>query len=148
MAALSFTLNRMAAKSAAVFVVLLAAFATLAVLAAPGPWTSLRIAGALLGVPCMALAFLAQYQLGKSFSITPQARALVTHGLYSRIRNPKYVFGLLGLLGIILYSQRLQWLWVFVLLVPLQVFRARKEAGVLSAKFGEAYLEYRRKTWF
>jgi protein-S-isoprenylcysteine O-methyltransferase Ste14 len=96
----------------------------------------------------MALAFLAQYQLGKSFSITPQARALVTHGLYSRIRNPKYVFGLLGLLGIILYSQRLQWLWVFVLLVPLQVFRARKEAGVLSAKFGEAYLEYRRKTWF
>lgn len=138
----------MDAKSAAVFIVLLAAFATFAVLAAPGPWTNLRIAGALLGVPCMALAFLAQYQLGKSFSITPQARALVTRGLYSRIRNPKYLFGLLGLLGLILYMGRLQWLWIFVLLVPLQLFRARKEAEVLAAKFGEAYLEYRRKTWF
>jgi protein-S-isoprenylcysteine O-methyltransferase Ste14 len=138
----------MTAKSLVVFVVLLAVFAAAAVLAVPGPWTNLRIAGVLLGVPCMALAFLAQYQLGKSFSITPQARELVTHGLYSRIRNPKYVFGLLGLLGLILYFQRLQWLWVFLLLVPLQFFRARKEAEVLSAKFGEAYLEYRRKTWF
>lgn len=138
----------MATKSAVVFVVLLAAFTAFAVLAVPGPWTHLRIAGALLAVPCMALAFLAQYQLGKSFSITPQARELVTHGLYSRIRNPKYVFGLLGLFGLILYLQRLQWLWIFVLLVPLQFFRARKEAEVLSAKFGDAYLEYRSKTWF
>lgn len=138
----------MTARSTVVFVLLLAAFATVAVLAVPGPWTNLRMAGALLAVPSMALAFLAHYQLGKSFSVTPQARELVTHGLYSRIRNPKYFFGLLGILGVILYLQRLQWLWVFVLLVPLQVYRARKEAEVLHAKFGEAYLEYKRKTWF
>lgn len=138
----------MTIRSVVVFLALLAIFATAAVLAVPGPWTKVRMAGALVGVPCMALAFLAHYQLGKSFSVTPQARELVTHGLYSRIRNPKYVFGLAGLLGLILYFERLQWLWAFVLLVPLQVFRARKEAEVLNAKFGEAYQEYRRKTWF
>jgi protein-S-isoprenylcysteine O-methyltransferase Ste14 len=30
----------------------------------------------------------------------------------------------------------------------MQTFRARREAQVLEGAFGDAYREYRRKTWF
>lgn len=30
----------------------------------------------------------------------------------------------------------------------MQLLRARKEEQALQAKFGDAYLEYKRKTWF
>ena len=40
-------------------------------------------------------------------------------------------------------------LWLlFVAIVIMQTIRARREAQVLEAAFGEAYREYRRKTWF
>src|SRR4029077_2733285 len=57
----------------------------------PGPWNGPRLAGSLFLLVGISLIFTARLQLGKSFSLTPQARKLVTHGLYSRIRNPIYV---------------------------------------------------------
>jgi len=33
-------------------------------------------------------------------------------------------------------------------LIPVQVLRARREAAVLEAKFGDAYRKYRKHTWF
>jgi protein-S-isoprenylcysteine O-methyltransferase Ste14 len=33
-------------------------------------------------------------------------------------------------------------------LIPVQIIRARREAAVLEAKFGDAYREYRKRTWF
>ena len=112
------------------------------------PWNATRVLGVVILVPSFALWFLARVQLGSSFSMRPQARELVTHGLYSRIRHPVYLFGSLGILGVILYTGHVQWLWVFALLVPLQLFRILKEEKVLREKFGDAYLEYRRKTRF
>lgn len=57
-----------------------------------GPWTASRIGGAMLAVVGYSMFVTARLQLGKSFAVTPQARELVTLGLYSRIRNPIYVF--------------------------------------------------------
>jgi hypothetical protein len=57
------------------------------------PWTPARIAGVVIGLPSLALLVLARIELGGSFSVRPKAQTLVTHGLYSRIRNPIYVFG-------------------------------------------------------
>jgi protein-S-isoprenylcysteine O-methyltransferase Ste14 len=37
---------------------------------------------------------------------------------------------------------------ILILLIPMQVVRARREAAVLEAKFGEQYREYRKGTWF
>ena len=112
------------------------------------PWTATRVLGLLVMLPALALWCLARVQLGKSFSVTPQARELVTQGLYSRIRNPIYVFGGLAILGLFLFLGKLYLLWAFVFLVPLQIFRAKREREILEGKFGQAYLEYKRKTWF
>ncbi len=112
------------------------------------PWDTTRVLGIAILVPSLAFWFLARLQLGRSFSVRAQAKQLVTHGLYSKIRNPVYLFGSLGILGIILYIGHLQWLWVFALVVPLQLFRIRKEEKVLREKFGDAYLEYKSRTWF
>jgi protein-S-isoprenylcysteine O-methyltransferase Ste14 len=94
------------------------------------------------------LLFTARYQLGRSFIVTPQARELVTHGLCAKIRNPIYVFGGLLGLGFLLTLQRPYLLLILLVLIPIQIVRARKEAEVLEVKFGDAYREYRNKTWF
>src|SRR5207249_1810308 len=58
----------------------------------PRPWSAARWTGLGIAVPAAVLLFVARWQLGRSFSVTPQARQLVTHGLYSKIRNPNLCF--------------------------------------------------------
>ena len=112
------------------------------------PWTALRIAGAILAVAGYSAFVTARLQLGKSFAVTPQAKELVTLGLYSRIRNPIYVFVDVMIFGLIL-ALRLYWLFaLYPLLVAMHVFRAHREAKVLKEKFGRAYLDYCAQTWF
>jgi protein-S-isoprenylcysteine O-methyltransferase Ste14 len=73
---------------------------------------------------------------------------LITHGVYSKIRNPIYAFGSLLVAGLALVLHR-PGLWLlFVAIIIVQIFRARREAQVLEDAFGDAYREYRRKTWF
>jgi len=129
----------------AVFVVGLILFASHA---ANLPWTPLRIAGVAIAVPAFILFSVARMQLGRSFSVEAKATELVSTGLYSRIRNPIYFFGAIMILGIIIWTGRPVLLLIYVVLIPLQIVRARKEALVLEAKFGDAYVEYRKKTWF
>ena len=112
------------------------------------PWTASRIAGAILALAGYSLFVTARLQLGKSFAVTPQAKELVTLGLYSRIRNPIYVGVDVMIFGLIL-ALHLYWLFVlYPLLVVMHVFRARSESKVLREKFGDAYLDYRTQTWF
>lgn len=90
---------------------------------------------------------IARWQLGASFTGRAEARQLVTTGIYSRIQNPIYISGAIALMGAFLYLDRPLGFLLFFILVPLQVLRARREQGVLSAAFGERYAEYRSKTW-
>lgn len=114
----------------------------------PGEWSSARWIGLCIAVPSAVFLFIARWQLGRSFSVTPQARALVTKGIYSKIRNPIYVFSGLVLLGVLV---TLHYRYAFLLLavvVPVQIIRAHQEAKVLEAKFGDEYRRYRERTWF
>lgn len=112
------------------------------------PWTAWQTGGAVLAVIACSLVITARVQLGKSFSVRAEAKKLVTHGLYARIRNPMYVFVDLMVLGLIL-ALHLHWLLViFAVLVAFQARQARREAKVLQEKFGQAYLDYRKQTWF
>jgi protein-S-isoprenylcysteine O-methyltransferase Ste14 len=112
------------------------------------PWTVLRVAGLAIAIAGFALLTLARVQLGNSFSIKPQARQLVTRGVYSRVRHPVYVFSAIGIAGLLLYLN-FPWFLLFLLvLVPIQVLRARAEERVLEENFGDAYRQYKATTWF
>jgi protein-S-isoprenylcysteine O-methyltransferase Ste14 len=111
-------------------------------------WSPHRIAGGAIAVPGFCLWALARLQLGKSFAISAQAKELVTHGLYSKTQNPVYVFGTIFIAGIIVYSGRPVFFLMFLTLIPVQWPRVREERRVLEQKFGDAYREYRKHTWF
>lgn len=114
----------------------------------PGEWNWQRGAGTVLALIGMAGILVARIQLGRSFAIRAEAKQLVTRGLYSKIRNPIYVFGSVFVAGIALVLHRPS-LWpLLVFIVIMQILRAHREAQVLEAAFGDAYREYRRKTWF
>jgi protein-S-isoprenylcysteine O-methyltransferase Ste14 len=112
------------------------------------PWGPMRVAGVCMIIIGFALWTLARVQLGKSFSVTAKASALVTHGLYSRIRNPIYVFGSVMIAGLMLFFLHPEYLLIFLVLIPMQAIRARKESAVLEAAFGDEYRRYKAQTWF
>jgi protein-S-isoprenylcysteine O-methyltransferase Ste14 len=110
-------------------------------------WNVMRSIGFSLMIVGAILLFTARFQLGNSFAVTAQARELVTSGLYSKIRNPIYVFSSLMLVGLFLILGR-AWLFaVLAVLIAVQTLRAHKEAKVLEAKFGDQYRNYRKQTW-
>jgi len=111
-------------------------------------WTPWQIVGVAITAPALVFFVLARIQLGSAFSVRAKARTLVSSGIYARVRHPIYVFGGLIVAGVVIAAHRPWWLLIFVVLIPLQLFRVRKEEKVLEAKFGDSYREYRRKTWF
>jgi protein-S-isoprenylcysteine O-methyltransferase Ste14 len=112
------------------------------------PPTPMRVTGLAIFIPAFVLFMVARVQLGSAFSVQARASELVTKGIYARVRNPIYVFGGLMIAGAIVWTERPVFLLIFAVLIPLQIFRVRREEQVLEAKFGTAYIEYKQKTWF
>ena len=74
-------------------------------------------------------------------------RELITEGPYSMVRNPLYVFSLIGSIGIGLASENLLILTLVVCFYTgYYPFTILAEEKKLEDKFGEAYLEYKRCT--
>jgi protein-S-isoprenylcysteine O-methyltransferase Ste14 len=114
-----------------------------------GLWTPRHIAGLALIALGYSGWLTARLQIREFFTARAEARGLVTTGLYSKIRNPIYVFGLLLFVGVVLYlAAPWRWLLFLILMILVQLWRAHNEARVLEAKFGDAYRQYRAKTWF
>src|SRR6185437_14328706 len=94
-----------------------------------GPRMAVGVTIAAIGV---ALWITARIQLGRSFSVSAQARELVTSGLYRRFRNPIYTFSLVGFAGMMISAG---WWWG-LLLIPgayaMQSVRSRQEEKVLE----------------
>jgi protein-S-isoprenylcysteine O-methyltransferase Ste14 len=114
----------------------------------PGPRDTARWVGLALCLIGLAGVILARYTLGRSFSIAAKATELVTTGVYSRMRNPIYVSSVVFIVGLIVIVRRPVLGLILVVIIPIQIIRARSEARVLEAKFGEAYRQYRERTWF
>ncbi|MFY9673320.1 MAG: isoprenylcysteine carboxylmethyltransferase family protein [Terriglobales bacterium] len=114
----------------------------------PGPHGAARWIGLGLAAVGLGGVITARYTLGKSFSVAAKARELVTRGIYSRIRNPIYIFGGIFLTGVALILWHPFLIVLLAIMIPVQIMRARKEARVLEEKFGDEYREYRSRTWF
>jgi protein-S-isoprenylcysteine O-methyltransferase Ste14 len=111
------------------------------------PWPPMRIAGATLMLLSLALLFTARLQLGRSFSVRAKATRLVTTGLYRRLRNPIYIFGSFLFIGLAMFIPTWWPLVLLLLIIPMQIARARREAAILEAEFGDEYRRYRARTW-
>jgi protein-S-isoprenylcysteine O-methyltransferase Ste14 len=111
-------------------------------------WTAVKVLGAAIAGVSLVMLIVARLQLGASFSVSAQARKLVTTGLYAKIRNPIYVFGVLIFVGLVMVTEKWALLALIVVLVPMQIVRARKEEQVLAEAFGEEYARYKAGTWF
>lgn len=114
----------------------------------PGPHGVARLVGLAVSLMGFAGVIISRYTLGRSFSVAAKATALVTCGIYSRIRNPIYVSGVILIIGVAVMVWNAKVLAILLIIIPMQIIRARKEAGVLEAKFGDEYRAYRRSTWF
>jgi protein-S-isoprenylcysteine O-methyltransferase Ste14 len=118
-------------------------------LAATSMEQSVRLTvGIFVGLPSFILTILSRRQLGESFSVMPEARALVTTGLYVRIQHPMYVFLDLFLIALIVVFDWPAVLVLWMILVVVQVLQVRREETVLAAAFGPEYEAYQRQTWF
>ncbi len=104
-----------------------------------------------LGLGIAALGFAlwltARRQLGRSFSVRPEAQALVTTGLYYKFRNPIYLFGGVAYAGLfITWGKVILLVIVFLVYPPYQFVRTRKERAVLEKAFGDEYRRYKART--
>lgn len=83
--------------------------------------------------------------LGRSFSIVPESRRLVTDGPYAIVRNPLYLAEAVATLGVVVDYLSLWTVLLFVAQLGLQMARIYYEERVLRASFTE-YEEYSRRT--
>lgn len=111
-------------------------------------WHARQVIGISIAIIGFALWMTARFQLGGSFTVTAQARKLVTTGLYSKFRNPIYLFGGIAFAGLFIVIGDPILFLMFLLFYSHQLLRIRKEGKVLEQAFGEEYLRYKAKTWF
>ena len=113
-----------------------------------GPHSTLAYVALCLSLVCAIFWFIARWQLGDAFTVTPQARHLVTRGLYSKVRPPVDVYGPLSFLFVVLAIRGWAAIIIWVIVILIQVVRVRREERVLAEAFGAQYTGYRSRTWF
>jgi len=98
----------------------------------------LSIAGNVLSVVTVSF-------LGRSLSVMPEARRLVTIGPYASVRHPLYLCEILGVVAIVLQYRSLSATALLALIVIVQLVRALREEAVLVRAFPE-FADYRSHT--
>jgi protein-S-isoprenylcysteine O-methyltransferase len=79
---------------------------------------------------------------------THRDHVLVQHGPYRLIRHPNYTALLIIACGIALgLASPLAWAATFTLWLPIVIVRIVREERMLVERFGDAYREYRRRSW-
>ncbi len=95
------------------------------------------------------LWIVAMWILGSSLAVLPGTDHLVTQGVYRVFRHPIYIGIVLTLSGLFIACGSVPCLvYVFVVVVPLNIFRARAEEKVLLEQLGSTYQQYRDSTLF
>ncbi len=100
----------------------------------------------LLVVVGNGFAVIVLLQLGRSFSILPEGRRMVTHGLYAVVRHPLYLTEAVATLGVAINFLSPWALLLVAMQFALQIGRIHYEEKVLKEHFPK-YEDYARKTW-
>lgn len=102
--------------------------------------------GVALTVAGAALALAAFISLGRSFSVIPEARALVTRGVYRLLRHPMYLAELLMIVGVLFGQAQLTTVVGTLIVIGLQVYRVHVEENLLRNAHPSSYLEFADRT--
>ena len=105
------------------------------------PCAALYMIALLLMITGFVFATWAVLSLGRSISIVPQARQLVTTGPYSFVRHPLYLGEMAATAGIALQYSAPWALLLFALQCTFQFWRIKNEERLLSGAF-PAYAVY------
>ncbi len=84
-------------------------------------------------------------RLGRSFSILPEARKLVTTGPYAYIRHPLYLAEAIATIGAVISFLSYQAVMLMIAQFGLQIIRMRYEERILRDAFPD-YAEYAKRT--
>ena len=102
-----------------------------------------------VGISGLTLWITGMAYLGKALRVLPGADVIVARGVYRFIRHPIYVgivfthFGLFFSCGSIFGM-----IYLFVIIIPLNIIRAQFEEKAMFSKFGAQYRTYHNLTWF
>ncbi|WP_292668853.1 phosphatase PAP2 family protein [Mesorhizobium sp.] len=126
---------------------LIGCFATATLIAVPRVETlpQIQLAADLITIVGFTLCIWCLWWLGRSFSITAQARRLVTAGPYQIVRHPLYACEAIVLLGIVLSNPTWATIAIGAIALAFQYRRIVNEEKVLRAAFPE-YSAYARTT--
>lgn len=103
----------------------------------------------IIGLSGLVLWIAGMACLGKALRILPETDSIVARGVYRFIRHPIYVgivcthFGLFFACG-----STFGMIYLFVIIIPLNIIRAQLEEKAMFAKFGDRYRAYHNLTWF
>ena len=101
------------------------------------PMSGLEIISLLLMLGGSILSTVVLLALGRSFSILPEARRLVTYGPYRLVRHPLYATELIFMLGLVIQFTLWPAVIVFLIQLLIQLERMRIEEQLLSRTFPE-----------
>ncbi len=91
------------------------------------------------------ITLLGMVSLRRSFSLMVEARAPVFTGLYAYVRHPLYLGEIVAAAGVLVFRFSPANVFLFLLFVACQMFRATLEEKKLLSAFPE-YREYRQRT--
>jgi protein-S-isoprenylcysteine O-methyltransferase Ste14 len=103
-------------------------------------------AGVAITVVGAALALAAFVNLGRSFSVIPEARGLVTRGVYRLVRHPMYLAELLMIVGALFDRAQLTTLIGTFIVIGLQVHRVCLEERLLRSELSSSFVQFEDRT--
>jgi protein-S-isoprenylcysteine O-methyltransferase Ste14 len=111
-------------------------------------YAALRWVFALVAVACLVLTIDCWRRMGRNWrmDISDRNTALVTEGLFARIRHPIYAFSIVMMVATAAVLPSAAMLVVAVIHIVLMNIKARNEEAHLARLHGEAYARYVERT--
>lgn len=110
------------------------------------PYTLYSLIGLIFTILGLVLWIWSYLSLGLSLTVLPKAQKLVTTGPYKYFSHPIYLAIILTFFGLSLASGSVPGLlYTIVIIIPLNIIRAKKEEKTLLKKFGKEYEAYKKK---